>query len=74
MGDPMLSHVYIRITDFQRAFAFYQSVMDILGFPLKFVELEKSWAGWKPADAERPLFLVGIPYNGERATPGTVRW
>ena len=43
----MLSHVHIGVTDFQRAFAFYSTVMDALGFPLKFSEQEKRWAGWK---------------------------
>jgi catechol 2,3-dioxygenase-like lactoylglutathione lyase family enzyme len=66
----MLSHVHIGVTDFQRAFAFYSAVMDALGFPLKFSEPEKLWAGWKPANAERPLFLVGHHYNGEQATSG----
>ena len=66
----MLSHVYIGITDFERALAFYRGVMEVLGYQLKFVEMEKPWAGWKPVDAERPLLLVGIPYNGQHASPG----
>src|SRR5690242_11654913 len=66
----MLSHVFVGITDFQRAFAFYTAVMDALGFPLKFAERESHWAGWKPVHGERPLFLIGRPYNGEAATPG----
>ena len=66
----MLSHVHIGVTDFQRAFAFYSAVMGTLGFPLKFSEQEKRWAAWKPANAERPLFLIGQPYNGAPATPG----
>ena len=66
----MLSHVHIGVTDFQRAFAFYSVVMDVLGFPLRFSEPEKPWAGWKPVDADRPLFLIGNPYNWERAAAG----
>ena len=66
----MLSHVYVGVTDFQRAFAFYSGVMDTLGFPLKFSEPEKSWAGWMPASSGRPLFLIGHPHNGQRAAPG----
>jgi catechol 2,3-dioxygenase-like lactoylglutathione lyase family enzyme len=66
----MLSHIHMGVTDFQHAFTFYSGVMDALGFPLKFLEPEKPWAGWKPLNAERPLFLIGIPYNGERAAPG----
>jgi catechol 2,3-dioxygenase-like lactoylglutathione lyase family enzyme len=66
----LLSHVHIGVTDFARAFAFYARVMEALGFPLKFAEPENAWAGWKPPDAERPLFLIGAPFNGEAATSG----
>lgn len=66
----MLSHVHVGITDFARAFAFYPGVMDELGFTLKFSEPEKPCAGWMRREADRPLFLIGHPYNGERAAPG----
>ena len=61
----MLSHVHIGVTDFDRAFAFYEAVMKELGHPLKFVELERPWAGWKPPADERPLFVIGRPFDGE---------
>ncbi|MDI1286901.1 MAG: VOC family protein [Reyranella sp.] len=70
----MISHVHIGVTDFERAFAFYSEVMDALGIPLKFCEHESqsgnAWAGWMPAAAARPLFLVGRAFNGEPATAG----
>jgi catechol 2,3-dioxygenase-like lactoylglutathione lyase family enzyme len=66
----VLSHVHIGVTDFPRAFAFYSGVMNTLGLPLKFSEPEKQWAAWKPVTAERPLFVIGIPYNGQSAAPG----
>jgi len=66
----MFSHVHIGITNFERAFAFYKSVMDELGFALKFSEPEKPWAGWMPTGAERPLLLIGRPYDGKHASPG----
>jgi catechol 2,3-dioxygenase-like lactoylglutathione lyase family enzyme len=66
----MLSHVHIGVADFHRAFTFYTGVMDALGFPLRFSEPEKSWAGWNPSNAARPLFLIGRPYDGQPATPG----
>ena len=66
----MLSHVFIGITDFDRAFRFYAALMAELNLKLKFCEAEKSWAAWVPADAPRPLFLIGTPFNGEAATPG----
>lgn len=65
----MLSHVFLGTTDFERALAFYQPLMQVLGYPLKFIERERSWAAWMPADAPRPLFIVGAPFEGE-AAPG----
>ena len=67
----MLSHVYIGITDFGRALAFYSAVLDTLGLTLKFSHPEKSWAGWIMPGVARPLFLVGRPFNGAPAEPGT---
>ncbi|MEI9965778.1 MAG: VOC family protein [Caulobacteraceae bacterium] len=66
----MLSHVYVGTSDFERALAFYAAVLPELGWAAKFVDRERPWAGWKPTDRDRPLFLVGTPYNGEPAEPG----
>ena len=66
----MISHVHVGVTDFDRAFAFYSHVMDALGFPLKFCDRERPWAGWMPTAAARPLFLIGRPQDGEGAAPG----
>jgi catechol 2,3-dioxygenase-like lactoylglutathione lyase family enzyme len=66
----MLSHVYIGITDFGRALAFYSAVLDTVGLTPKFSYPEKSWAGWIKPGFARPLFLIGLPYNGEPAAPG----
>jgi catechol 2,3-dioxygenase-like lactoylglutathione lyase family enzyme len=66
----MLSHVHVGTNDFGRGLAFYTAVLSELGWALKFVDAERPWAGWKPADQDRPLFLVGTPYNGEPAAPG----
>jgi catechol 2,3-dioxygenase-like lactoylglutathione lyase family enzyme len=66
----MLSHVHIGISDFERSYSFYEGVMQELGYPLQFCEPEKSWAGWKPLNASRPLFLIGRPYDGKAATAG----
>ncbi|WP_158044442.1 VOC family protein [Skermanella pratensis] len=66
----MLSHVYVGITDFQRAFTFYSALMAELGYPLKFREPENSWAGWMPKAGGRPLFLIGAPYDRQEAAPG----
>ena len=66
----MISHVFIGVADFERCFAFYERLMALLGHPLKFVAREVPWAGWKPADAARPLFVIGRPFNGEPASIG----
>lgn len=66
----MLSHVYIGINDFPRAFRFYSQVMKPLGLTLKFSEPDKAWAGWMQTGVARPLFLIGRPYNNEAAAPG----
>jgi catechol 2,3-dioxygenase-like lactoylglutathione lyase family enzyme len=66
----MLSHVHIGVADFERAFAFYRPVLEILGWRLKFSEPANGWAGWMPAQAERPLLLVGLPYNRSPSSAG----
>lgn len=66
----MISHIHIGITDFRRAVEFYSPLMKLLGHVLKFSDPEKSWAGWKPADTDRPLFLIGRPYDQNPAVPG----
>jgi catechol 2,3-dioxygenase-like lactoylglutathione lyase family enzyme len=66
----MISHVYIGVNDFERAFAFFSAVMQPLGFTLKFSEPDYPWAGWEEPGMQRPLFLVGRPYDGNAAQPG----
>lgn len=66
----MLSHVHVGVSDFERARGFYGAVLGELGWSLKFVDEARPWAGWRPAGQERPLFLVGKPYNEEPASPG----
>lgn len=65
----MLSHIYTGITDFERADAFYAPILAGLGLRLKFRDTDQGWAGWMPADAARPLFVIGRPFEGE-AAPG----
>ncbi|KQV79801.1 glyoxalase [Massilia sp. Root351] len=61
----MLSHVFIGVTEFERAHAFYAALMDELGLVRKFRDDSRPWAGWMAADAPRPLFVIGKPYEGE---------
>jgi catechol 2,3-dioxygenase-like lactoylglutathione lyase family enzyme len=60
----MFSHVFVGVTDFDRAYAFYTALMDALGIPLRFCERERPWAGWQTPDGPRPLFLIGTPFDG----------
>lgn len=66
----MFSHVFVGITDFERAFGFYDALMTALNLKLKFRDDDGGWAGWMSPDHPRPLFVIGRPYNGETATPG----
>jgi len=61
----MLSHIYVGVGDFERAYAFYAPLLACLGLPQKFKDGGRPWAAWMPADAPRPLFIVGKPYVGE---------
>lgn len=65
----MFSHVFVGFGDFEKALAFYEPLMARLGCTLKFIERTRLWAGWRPGTAERPLFLVGKPFDGV-AAPG----
>lgn len=66
----MFSHINIGIKDFDRAFAFYSALLAPLNLQLKFNEPENFWAGWKAADADRPLLLIGRPFDGQPAAQG----
>lgn len=65
----MFSHIFIGVTDFDRALAFYQPVMAALGIAPRFVDTAHPWAGWHSHPNPRPLFLIGRPFEGEHA-PG----
>jgi catechol 2,3-dioxygenase-like lactoylglutathione lyase family enzyme len=66
----MLSHVYVGITDFERAFGFYSALMDTLSLKLKFRDEQTGWAGWMAADRPRPLFVISRPYDSNPASVG----
>lgn len=66
----MFSHVFVGVDDFDRALEFYDAIAAALGLERKFVEAERPWAGWRTPGVERPLFLIGAPFDDEPATPG----
>lgn len=72
-GDPsvvMLSHVYLGVRDFDRAIRFWAALAREMNLRFRFEDAATGWAGWQPADADRPLFLIGRPFDGEPASPG----
>ena len=66
----MISHVFIGVNDFDKAFTLYSSVMTALGHELKFCERDRPWAGWMAKGQPRPLFIVGSPHDGNAAESG----
>ena len=60
----MFSHIFVGVTDFERAYAFYAALMAVLGNEPRFCDRSRSWAGWQSAPEPRPLFLIGAPYDG----------
>ncbi len=66
----MISHVFLGIGDFERAFAFYAKVMAELGLTLKFCDPGKPWAGWVSPAAPRPLLVIAAPFDGQASQTG----
>ena len=66
----MFSHIFIGVSDFDRALSFYQAVMSELGIEQRFCDRERPWAGWQTPGSVRPLFLVGKPFDGQPHQPG----
>ncbi len=70
MAMSVISHVCLGTADLARATPFYAALFAELGLTLRFHEPENGWAGWMPRDADRPLLIVGRPWNGEAPAPG----
>lgn len=66
----MFSHVFVGVSDFDRAYGFYAALMESLGIGLRFCEHTNAWAGWHSADRARPLFVIGKPHDGQPHHPG----
>jgi catechol 2,3-dioxygenase-like lactoylglutathione lyase family enzyme len=66
----MFSHIFIGVSDFDRALGFYRQVMEALGVSERFCERGRPWAGWQTPGTVRPLFLIGTPYDGQAHQPG----
>ncbi len=59
----MYSHIFLGVTNFEEALAFYRALMRCLGLEERFCDHSRPWAGWHSAGGERPLFIIGAPYN-----------
>ena len=66
----MFSHIFVGVSDFERALAFYKPLMHALGIEARFVDASRPWAGWQSRPDPRPLFLIGRPFNGRAHEPG----
>jgi lactoylglutathione lyase len=66
----VFSHVFVGVSDFDRALSFYDPLMAALGIERRFCERSRRWAGWQTTGGPRPLFLVGTPYDGQPHAPG----
>ena len=66
----MYSHVFVGVSDFERALAFYNPLMEALGIEPRFCERSRPWAGWQSTPGPRPLFLIGKPYDQLAPQPG----
>lgn len=64
----MFSHTTLGTNDLPASLSFYDAVLFVLGHQRKFATAH--WAGWKPATADRPLFIVTAPFDGQPAAPG----
>jgi lactoylglutathione lyase len=60
----MFSHIFIGVSDFRRAHAFYAPLMEVLKLRQRFFEPERSWAAWQQPTGGRPLFIIGRPFDG----------
>ncbi|MES1163453.1 MAG: hypothetical protein ABUL50_10380, partial [Rhizobacter sp.] len=62
-ASTVFSHIFVSVTDFERAFAFYGPLMSSLGAALRFCEPEKPWAGWHSEGGTRPYFVICKPHD-----------
>ncbi|CAM4031926.1 VOC family protein [Bordetella muralis] len=60
----MFSHVFIGVTDFERAMRFYDRLFSVLDIKRRFYDPEVPRVGWNPASGGRPYFVISKPFNG----------
>lgn len=50
----MFSHVFVGISDFERALAFYRPVLALLEVQERFCDPARPWAGWQSTPGPHP--------------------
>lgn len=66
----MFSHIFVGVSDFDRALLFYTHLMDAIGVEARFCDASRPWAGWQSSPDPRPLFVIARPFNKEHHQPG----
>lgn len=66
----MFSHIFIGVSDFDRALDFYRALMACLGLEERFCEPARPWAGWHSPGGVRPLLLIGKPFDHQPHSAG----
>jgi len=66
----MLSHIFVGVSDFDRALGFYRPLLTSLGIRERFCDAGRPWAGWESTPGPRPLFVIATPFNGDAPAPG----
>ena len=66
----MFSHIFVGVSDFDRALGFYEPLMEALRIEPRFCDRNRPWAGWQTAGGPRPLFLIGLPHDEQPPHPG----
>lgn len=66
----MFSHIFVGVTDFDRALHFYTTVMQAMGIEQRFCDPDKPWAGWHSEGQSRPFFVICKPFDGHCHDPG----
>lgn len=70
-GDAdMFSHIFVGVSDFERALRFYRAPLPVLGIEERFCDRSRPWAGWQTTPGPRPLFLIGHPFDNLAQHPG----
>lgn len=66
----MFSHVFVGVTDFERAFGFDGALTACLGNDPRFCDRSRPSAGWQSTSGPRPLCLIGKPHDATPHAPG----